>query len=839
MDTIGQARALGRVEGRAEALEEIADLHSQIASLALQVEQLMLDQEKKTKDLMTTVYKELKQEFRRQTTPLTPKEAMEICKPCLRRVAEAQVPQSQGLFRNESFMAKGLSTTVTDSHPLAAPVSVASSIPLSPSMPPPSPPLRSPSAPSPSPVAPEHPVAPTESAEARCHICVAATEKVGSGRSAHMVYVVQVRSGDTGIVLSQVKRRYKDFVWLWERLSSAYVFACIPTLPPKNGLRDNSKFNPRFVEKRKRALQLWMNHLGWHYVLGFSTEMQTFLDGSDLGHVPRTPPLLLPRRRRSSSHEGVDRPLKHIQEKLPVLQRQLVKVSKRLDGLLKCHADASAGIEALGQATAHLGNFERLHGHPTPWDCLGPHAFVPLQQWHEDTYETLDVSLQETFNFQHTQVMPRFEKQVHDLTRDHLAGTAEKLSLEWDELRTIAARTTLESLLHVAVHMRQSHAALQGVWASAHAAALSVETPPPMASPPVPPPPAAHENHAVFDHPTLDRPLKPNTVGFDPDVEDARNLFGAPPANPDAVFSAYQSSDEEEDEEEDAPAFSASWDLYIDRLRRKQKKQAKAEAAAIEETKKKEAEAAAETRKARKRPQSMQWPIKRVGRSATTPHAKPVVQDDMGPLSKSSSTPHLDRMVSETVPTPAPSVDRNVAVNNWVEATASTGQTYYYHRLTRATRWTKPDQAVMDDIEGRLAAQEEATQRRVEERRQWYEDNKAQMEREAAEVDSFRHEVTQRVNDWARNKDVVAQLRSLPDVLPDSLRKSPPVSYQVVGPATVGAVKKAYMKAVRTLHPDKLPKTDFDVKDRFLAQHLFSTLTMAHEAYQRTHTTTS
>ena len=57
---------------------------------------------------------------------------------------------------------------------------------------------------------------------------------------------------------------------------------------------------------------------------------------------------------------------------------------------------------------------------------------------------------------------------------------------------------------------------------------------------------------------------------------------------------------------------------------------------------------------------------------------------------------------------------RSVAVDNWIPATTDGGQVYYYHRLTRATRWTKPDKAVLDDIEDRLAAQEEATQRRVE-----------------------------------------------------------------------------------------------------------------------------
>ncbi|EQC35011.1 hypothetical protein SDRG_07253 [Saprolegnia diclina VS20] len=851
MDSVGQARALGRVEGRAEALEEIADLHGQIAVLTKQVEQLMLDQEKTTKELMTTVYKDLKQEFRRQTTStLTPKEAMDIIKPCLRRVAEVQVPQSQTLFRNVSFMAKDLPTTTATSHPLSPPTP-----PVFPVTPPTRLPVAEP------PVTAEPSI--LDEPVVLNHICVAATEKVGAGRAAHMVYVIQVRTGDTGLVLSQVKRRYKDFVWLWERLSSAYVFACIPTLPPKNGLRDNSKFNPRFVEKRKRALQLWMNHLAWHYAMGFSTEMQTFLDGSDLVHVPRTPPLLLPRRRRTSSNEGSsarkqdDQSIKRIQEKLPVLQRHLVKASKRLDGLIKVHADTSCSVAAFGNAATHASNFERLHGSATAWDGFAAHALLPLQQWHDDTCEMLDVSLQETLHFQSAQVMPRFEKQVHDLTRDMVPSTAEKLSLEWDEVQTIQARAMLESLLHVATHMQQSHHALVDVWASARSAVHTVATPrsfvppPTSSSAPLPSPLAAHSQHVPeFAHPTLERPLKPNTFEFmnhhvDPDAEDARTLFGGPQANPNAVFSVYESSDEDEDEDDDAPAFSASWDLYIDRLRRKQKKQAKAEAAAVEEVKRKEKEAeaaTAESRKNRKRPQSMQWPLKRMARS----QPKVVVQDDLSAMPKSMSTSSLDRMdptppaAASKAPLEPPTSDVR-SVDNWMSATTDGGQVYYYHRLTRATRWTKPDKAVLDDIEERLAAQEEATQRRVEERRQWYQENKQQQEKEAAEVDASRHLVTTRVRDWARNKDVVMLLRSLHEVLPPSLLKpsSAACPYQVDGAATVASVKKAYMKAVRTIHPDKLPKGDFDVKDRFLAQTLFSTLTLAHDEYQRTHATSS
>ncbi|OQS03617.1 hypothetical protein THRCLA_04062 [Thraustotheca clavata] len=822
--TMDEARALGRVEGRAEALEEIAALHNQIASLAAQVEDLLLLQEKRTKELMTTVYKELKSEFRRQTTALTPKEVMDICKPCLRRVAEAQGPQSQVLFRNASFMTRTPSEETKMPPPIEIPIEIPTVIPRV------------------IPASPASPASPVAKRSVVNRISVSATEKIGTGRSAHMVYVLELRSGDT------------------------------------NGIRDNFKFNPIFIEKRKRALQLWINHLAWHYVTGYSAEMQMFLDGSDLVHIPRSPPFMFPRRRRTSSNEGsvrklnsvddkrLDRSLKSIQDKLPTLQRHLVKASKRVDGILKHHVEMSSTIELFGAATAHLGNFERLHGSATAWECLKPFALTNVQHWHSEVYELWDSSLQEMLHFQQTQVMPKFEKQVHDVSKEMQPSTVEKLSLEWDELQNIQARSALDSLLHVAIRMHDSHIQLQEIWQTAKEACMAVETSAPSSSTHYqaynPPPPSSFTppeppRHEVFEHPTLDRPLKPNLFvnTLDPDADDAKNLFGCSPANPDTVFSAYQSSDEEEEEVETSQdPFSASWDSYIDRLRKKQKKQAKAEAAAVDEAKRKEKEAeATEIRKNRKRPQSMQWPLKRMARSHQS-SSKSFGHDDFVSIPKSNSNPSLGilsifyllnmmKIVNEfqaTTPLPQQSTEtpENATNDNWIEAKTETGQTYYYHRISRATRWTKPDQAVMDDIEERLAAQEEATQRRLEERRKWYENNKRQQEWEASQIESFKGQVNDQVREWARNKDVVMMLRSLHDIIPSILLK-PGQTFEVDSPVNVSSVKKAYMKAVRQIHPDKLPKTDFDLKDRVLAQHLFSTLTLAHDEYQRTHTVPS
>lgn len=72
----------------------------------------------------------------------------------------------------------------------------------------------------------------------------------------------------------KVKRRYNQFGWLHERLEEKYPNICVPPLPDK-AVRGN--FNDEFIMSRKAKLELWLNRLSSHPVIGESEVFVHFL----------------------------------------------------------------------------------------------------------------------------------------------------------------------------------------------------------------------------------------------------------------------------------------------------------------------------------------------------------------------------------------------------------------------------------------------------------------------------------------------------------------------------------------------------------------------------------
>lgn len=72
----------------------------------------------------------------------------------------------------------------------------------------------------------------------------------------------------------KVKRRYNQFLWLHTRLVDRYPNLCIPSLPEKVV---TGNFDDNFIQKRKAKLELWLNRLSSHPVLGESEVFIHFL----------------------------------------------------------------------------------------------------------------------------------------------------------------------------------------------------------------------------------------------------------------------------------------------------------------------------------------------------------------------------------------------------------------------------------------------------------------------------------------------------------------------------------------------------------------------------------
>lgn len=77
---------------------------------------------------------------------------------------------------------------------------------------------------------------------------------------------------------SPVYRRYKHFDWLYNRLLHKFTVISIPHLPEKQA---TGRFEEDFIQKRKRRLILWMDHMTSHPVLSQYDGFQHFLTCRD------------------------------------------------------------------------------------------------------------------------------------------------------------------------------------------------------------------------------------------------------------------------------------------------------------------------------------------------------------------------------------------------------------------------------------------------------------------------------------------------------------------------------------------------------------------------------
>ncbi|XP_038623330.1 sorting nexin-33 isoform X2 [Tachyglossus aculeatus] len=75
-----------------------------------------------------------------------------------------------------------------------------------------------------------------------------------------------------------VYRRYKHFDWLYNRLLHKFTVISVPHLPEKQA---TGRFDEDFIEKRKRRLVLWMDHMTSHPVLSQYEGFRHFLSCGD------------------------------------------------------------------------------------------------------------------------------------------------------------------------------------------------------------------------------------------------------------------------------------------------------------------------------------------------------------------------------------------------------------------------------------------------------------------------------------------------------------------------------------------------------------------------------
>jgi len=98
------------------------------------------------------------------------------------------------------------------------------------------------------------------------------------------MYLMSAVPGMTGCPPRQlggptVKRRFRHFVWLHERLCERYPFILMPLVPDK---QVQGRFEAAFIERRRKQLERYMNRIALHPVLRSSPIVMQFLKATDL-----------------------------------------------------------------------------------------------------------------------------------------------------------------------------------------------------------------------------------------------------------------------------------------------------------------------------------------------------------------------------------------------------------------------------------------------------------------------------------------------------------------------------------------------------------------------------
>lgn len=127
------------------------------------------------------------------------------------------------------------------------------------------------------------------------HITVGDPHKVGDLTSSHIVY--SVRTNTTSKAYKQpdfeVKRRYRDFLWLYNTLHANNPGVVVPPPPEKQAV---GRFQSDFVESRRAALEKMLNKTAAHPTLQQDADLKLFLESEtfniDVKHKERREPQL-------------------------------------------------------------------------------------------------------------------------------------------------------------------------------------------------------------------------------------------------------------------------------------------------------------------------------------------------------------------------------------------------------------------------------------------------------------------------------------------------------------------------------------------------------------------
>ncbi|KAH7198542.1 Vps5 C terminal like-domain-containing protein [Fusarium flagelliforme] len=133
-----------------------------------------------------------------------------------------------------------------------------------------------------------------QAAKPTFQITVGDPHKVGDLTSSHIVYSVRTKTTSKGYKQPEfeVKRRYRDFLWLYTTLHGNNPGIVVPPPPDKQAV---GRFDSNFVESRRAALEKMLNKTAIHPTLQHDPDLKLFLESEtfnvDIKHKERRDPI--------------------------------------------------------------------------------------------------------------------------------------------------------------------------------------------------------------------------------------------------------------------------------------------------------------------------------------------------------------------------------------------------------------------------------------------------------------------------------------------------------------------------------------------------------------------
>ncbi|KAG6067090.1 hypothetical protein E4U32_004645 [Claviceps aff. humidiphila group G2b] len=116
-----------------------------------------------------------------------------------------------------------------------------------------------------------------QAAKPSFHITVGDPVKIGDLTSSHIVYSVRTRTTSRAYKQPEfeVKRRYRDFLWLYNTLHANNPGCIVPPPPEKQAV---GRFDSNFVESRRAALEKMLSKAAAHPILQNDGDLKLFLE---------------------------------------------------------------------------------------------------------------------------------------------------------------------------------------------------------------------------------------------------------------------------------------------------------------------------------------------------------------------------------------------------------------------------------------------------------------------------------------------------------------------------------------------------------------------------------